>query len=416
MAEFMVKRVLMIASYFPPMHVSSGQQRTLKFSTYLREHQWQPTVLSVNPRAYMRVNNSQIREIPDDVKVIRAFCLDTAKHLSLFGKYPGFLAWPDRWISWWLGAIPAALWHIRKYRPDVIWTTYPIATANLIGLTLHKITGIPWVADLRDSMTEDDYPPDPQVRKIYRWIEKKLVQNAVRVIFTADGTLEMYKQRYPEIDPNKWHTISNGFDEDNFREATTTIPRKPNKQLTLVHSGLLYPSERDPIPFFNAISDLKKENDKLLGVKVILRASGNEDFYQQIIREMGIDDIISLEPPLAYNEALAEMLNADGLMVFQAKNCNHQIPAKVYEYIRARKHILALTDKSGDTAHVLEKSGLGRIADIADRDNIRKNMLEFVDEIKSMTYEIASDEVINSFSRRAQTKKLAVLLDSVAKV
>jgi hypothetical protein len=102
----MVKRVLMIAFHYPPMRGSSGIQRALKFSQYLPEFGWQPLVLTVNPRAYESVSHDQMCEVSDHVRVARAFALDTARHLSLRGRYPGLLALPDRWISWWLGAVP----------------------------------------------------------------------------------------------------------------------------------------------------------------------------------------------------------------------------------------------------------------------------------------------------------------------
>ena len=56
--------------------------------------------------------------------------------------------------------------------------------------------------------------------------------------------------------------------------------------------------------------------------------------------------------------ALAEQLAADGLLLFQAANCNHQIPAKLYEYLRAGRPILALTDAAGNTAATLRGAPL----------------------------------------------------------
>ena len=55
-------------------------------------------------------------------------------------------ALPDRWTSWFWGAVPAGLSLIRRYKPRVLWSTFPIATSHLIALTLHRLTGIAWVA------------------------------------------------------------------------------------------------------------------------------------------------------------------------------------------------------------------------------------------------------------------------------
>ncbi|MGE5323310.1 MAG: DegT/DnrJ/EryC1/StrS family aminotransferase, partial [Actinomycetota bacterium] len=123
------KRVLLVAFHFPPLMGSSGILRSLKYCRYLPEHGWLPTVLTVHSRAYERVDESQMKEIPRQVKVIRAFGLDARKHLSLKGSYLRYTGVPDRWVSWCLGAVPAGLLEIRKKKIEVILTTFPIATA-----------------------------------------------------------------------------------------------------------------------------------------------------------------------------------------------------------------------------------------------------------------------------------------------
>ena len=94
------RRVLMIAFQFPPFAMSSGVQRTLRFVQHLPAHGWSPIVLSAHPRAYSAVSADLLKEVPPDTVVERAFALDAARHLSIAGRYPGFLARPDRWRSW----------------------------------------------------------------------------------------------------------------------------------------------------------------------------------------------------------------------------------------------------------------------------------------------------------------------------
>lgn len=415
MGAVVVKRVLMIAYHYPPMHGSSGIQRTLKFSRYLPEFGWEPVVLSAHPRAFERTSADQLGEIPASVPVTRGFAVDTARHLAIGGRYPLWLALPDRWISWWLGAVPAGLKLVRRYRPDVIWSTYPIPTAHLIGLTLARLTRIPWVADFRDPMTDVDYPPDPLKRRVYGWIERKSVESCARAVFTTPGTVEMFRARFPEVPAERFAMIENGYDEENFRAAQRSTPaERRNGPLRLVHSGTLYPSERDPRPFFGALADLSKAGTlSPSDLRIVLRATGHDDYLRTLVDEFGIGALVELAPPISYGAALAEMLDADGLLVLQAANCNQQIPAKLYEYLRARRPILALTDPAGDTAAALRNAGIDTIARLDDSADIARALPVFVERLRAGTAPVAADDRIVACSRRSRSRELATLFDGL---
>jgi len=417
-AALVVKKVLLIAYHFPPIRHSSGIQRTLKFARYLRDHGWQALVLTVHPRAYPLTGEDQLADIPADVPVRRAFALDTSRHLSLGGRYPGFLATPDRYASWLPGGVWAGMRMIREYRPDAIWSTYPIATAHRIGGWLHRLSGLPWVADFRDSMTEDDFPTDPRIRRAYLRIERDTVQACDRAVFTTPGTRQMYAERYPELPADHWAVIPNGYDEENFRDAEALVgDRKPlggPGQRVLVHAGLLYPEERDPRPFFQALAQLKGEGRlSAASLKIVLRATGHDQRYVPMLEQLGIADIVELAPAMAYREALAEMLRADGLLLFQASNCNHQIPAKLYEYLRAGRPILALTDPLGDTATTLVEAGTGQIVRLDDAADIARGLQVFLDGLDGGALTMPSAEVVRRYERAAGAEVLAGILDQV---
>ena len=413
----MSRKILIVAYHYPPVRGSSGIQRTLKFSAYLRDHGWEPMILTVSPRAYEQVSNDQMGEIPAGMLVERAFALNTAQHLSVGGRYLRWMAQPDRWVSWW----PAGVWRgmqmIRRHRPAAIMSTYPISTAHLIGLTLQRLSKLPWIADCRDSMTETGYPVDPQTWRSNRRLEKAMVKHASRVVLTTKGTLEMYAQRYAEVPESRWAVIENGYDEENFRDAERGFEAKSLGrlgQITLIHSGVLYPQERDPRPFFSALQALKKSaeisSDTL---RVVLRATGSDDFYRKMLDQYGISDLVELAPPIDYRTALQEMLCADGLLLFQAAMCNHQIPAKLYEYFRAGRPILALTDPSGNTAENLRKAGSMDIVNIADEKDIADGLRFFLGGLKESTLHGVGAKTAELNSRRSRTSELAHLLDEV---
>jgi glycosyltransferase involved in cell wall biosynthesis len=412
-----MKKALLIAYHFPPIRLSSGIQRTLSLTRYLNEHGWHPSVLSIVPRAYEKVSDDQLADVPAHIEVKRAAGWDTARHLSIGGRYLRFMAMPDRWVSWVFGGVASGLAMIRKNKPDVIWSTYPIATAHLIGLALHRLTGIPWIADCRDSMTEEDYPTNPTQRKIYQWIEKQAVKRASRMIFTTQGTRQMYMARYPQVDPGHFVVIPNGYDEEIFLAAEQGLVKRPVQKgkLTLVHSGVLYPSERDPTAFFDALAELKQEEkisaDKL---NIVLRATGHDNVFQPMLQQRAIDDLVTLVPGVSYNEALQEMLTVDGLLLFQAANCNHQVPAKLYEYFRAAKPVFALTDKTGNTAETLREAGIDDIVDLANKNEIKQQLVTFLTQLETGAASIANPEVASSYSRQALTVRFAKAFNEVA--
>lgn len=411
----MVKRVLMVAYHFPPLGGSSGIQRTLRFSQYLPDHDWEPIVLTAHPRAYLRTDESQLTDIAGRVRIYRAFALDTARHLALMNRYPRLLALPDRWVSWWLGAVPKGLSLIKRYKPDIIWSTYPIATAHLIALTLHRLTSVPWIADFRDPMVQPDYPPNPLTYRSYQWIEHKVIKNCSAAVFTTPGTLQDYQARFPHIPASRFRLIENGYDESSFASLAAAVKTaRDAKRIVLLHSGIIYPSERDPTNLFEALSRLQRQG--VIGsdsLNLILRASHHENYLKSLIDRYGIGTIVSLAPPIPYREALQEMLEADGLLLLQSANCNNQIPAKLYEYLRAQRPILALTDPAGDTAAKLESMEGGIVARLDSTDAIMDALKRFIMYLGENRAPIASLDKVLSNSRESTAFTLARLLDTI---
>jgi hypothetical protein len=412
----MTKRALLIAFHFPPQAASSGIQRTLSFAKHLGKYGWEPMVLSAHPRAYSVQNPSQLASVPPELVVRRVFALDAKHHLGIKGRYPGWLALPDRWISWWLGAVPAGLSLIRRYRPEVIWSTFPLATAHLIGLSLARLTGLPWVADFRDPMIQPAYPTPRLQRAMYAWIEKRTIERCTLAVFTTHSALNSYRERFPHLPASKFTVIENGYDEDGFDpSAAATAQPGATGRITLVHSGVLYQAGRDPSAFLAAVARLKAEGRASAAtLRVILRAPGDVKEIAELAQRHGVDDIVESAPPVPYRDALREMLGADGLLVFQGTPFNTQIPAKIYEYFRARKPVMGLVDPAGETARVLRSAGFLSLADMDSADAIAPVLAGFLDDIAAGRAYLASDELVAGSSRVHRAGQLAAVLNDAA--
>jgi hypothetical protein len=413
----MNKRALLIAFHFPPQAASSGIQRTLSFSRHLGSYGWEPLVLSAHPRAYPEQNPSQLASVPAGLVVKRAFTLDTKRDLGVRGRYFGPLALPDRWVWWWFAAVPAGLSLIRRHKPQVIWSTFPIATAHLIGLALHRLTGLPWIADFRDPMVQPAYPSYQPQRKAYAWIERQTIKHCHKAVFTTHSAMASYRTRFPDLPADKFVVIENGYDEDTFSQAAgVSLPAQPaRRRLTLVHSGVLYDTGRDPSAFLEALARLKRAGKVDANtLRVILRAPGNAEAIGACAKRLDVDDIAEVAPAVPYREALQEMLSSDGLMVFQGTPFNTQIPAKVYEYFRARKPILGLVDREGETARVLASAGFNSIATMDSPDEIAGVLERFLGEVAHGSAHVASPELVARSSRSGRACQLAGVFDEIA--
>lgn len=411
------KRALMVAFHFPPQAGSSGILRTLNFAKYLPRHGWHSAVLTAHPRAYVDRRNDLVASIPGQTRVVRALALDAAKHFSVRGKYPSLLALPDRWSSWWIPAVWTGMQEIRRHRPHLIWSTYPISTAHLIGGTLSRLSGLPWIADFRDPMVSDNYPTHRAQRATWKLLEAWVMRRASRCVFTTDRAAQTYKERYPSA-AHKCMVIENGYDEEAFEGNRPVRLGVGPDQLLLLHSGIIYPKDRDPSALFSAVDALIREGKITRGqLKIRFRAAQHEDEVRELAERFGLLDIVDILPSIPYRQAISEMLGADLLMVFQGSHFNTQVPAKIYEYLRTGRDILALVDLQGDTATKLRHFKATTLLKIDCPDEIKKGLAAWLgskDRPDGDVERDAEQQEIRSYSREYRTELLASVFQSNA--
>ena len=417
-----MRRILMIAYHFPPLAGSSGIQRTLRLAQHLPALGWQPIILTTHQRAYERCSQDLLGDVPPETEVYRAQAWDTARHFSIAGRYPAALARPDRWATWRFDGVRLGRRLIDKFKPDLLWCTYPIATAMVIGTELQRLTGVPLVADFRDPMAQIDYPADPTTRAQFRDIEERAIGAAVLSTFTTRSAAAEYRVRYPSAD-GRIQVLENGYDEDAFVDAEAMAaqgPLNPGAQ-TLLHSGVIYPSERDPSKLIAALGQLHRAaviTPKRL--KIRFRASSADDLLRQLGAQEGVLDYLELLPPIGYRAALSEMMRADGLLLLQAANCNSQVPAKLYEYLRSGRPILGLTDAQGDTAAALAACGVSRTVGLDDTPTIAKMLEQIIRGDEGDVARgwrdglVANPALARQTSRRERTRQFAEMLSQIS--
>jgi glycosyltransferase involved in cell wall biosynthesis len=321
---------------------------------------------------------------------------------------------PDRYTPWIPFAVKDGLRLIRERGIDAIFSTYPIPSAHVIGSLVHRFSGKPWIADFRDPMWDEHSVHDSLALRARKAIERKAAEKSSHVLVATRGMKDLYHRRYPSLPQGKVTAILNGYDEEDFAYLPAPAPRAGGP-VTLIHAGLLERVDRNPTGFFRALKALK-ERGRIDAARFQARliASGHDADYRAELESLGISDLVSLEAPIAYGEALAAMAASDILLLFQGPTCDSQIPAKLYEYMRIGKPILALATASGETGKLTVSSGGGEVVGIDDAEAIATRLTSWLDALDAgRALPAATREAASAYSRRNQAAQLAGIVKSL---
>ncbi len=431
----MTKKVLLIAYYFPPSG-GAGVQRTLKFVKYLQEFGWQPVVLTVQNADYPAVDESLLAEIPQDTPVYRSkiaepyaiyrrltgqkngptdiavLSRDPDQQLSLREKFSEWIRAaffvPDARIGWLPFAASLGKKIIAREQIDLIYSSAPPYTAHLIAGRLHRRTGLPWVADFRDSwigwLSAPQWRPLPS-RAVEKWMERGVLRDATRVLAVSAGVREDLLSRHPHLRDGRWHILTNGYDSADFDR-----PAAPKSDhLTLLYTGSLY-GHRDPEALIAAMEELDRQTPQL-AERLRLRFIGRiAPIFQQRINSSPIRRFCEILPYLSHGESSAYLKASDvALLIIDDAPANRGIlTGKLFEYIGAGKPILALAPE-GDAADLIRSHNFGLVVPLGDTRRVFDVLRDFAARWPQPPLPPLAADKIRPFERRTLTEKLATI-------
>jgi glycosyltransferase involved in cell wall biosynthesis len=416
-----MKHALFVAFHYPPEASSSGVLRTLKFTRYLADFGWRVTVLTLRRDAYEVSDPNLEAQIPDSVKVVRTHFLNSKRHLSLWGRYPAVLAVPDTWIGWLPWAVSAGRRILRDDPPALIYSTSPHATAHLIARVLARSSRLPWVSDFRDPWFEQ--PAEPGTPAVVQWfaprLEKRVIADSSRVIASTVELRNLLAGRYPHERQEKFVAILNGYDEADFADLPLPSTLR-GEQLSVIHAGAINAEFRDPRPLFRALREAAKSG-AVNAERFHFRFVGAGEFgdspeMRRCLEETDLTRQVEFTPRLPYPEALELITRADLLLLLQASpDTAGLVPAKLYEYLRAQKPILAVVTP-GASDEVLKQTGGGWAVSPHDSGALQRRL----EDVYHAWSEGRLDEVradlakLRRFERRHLTHALADQFDLLA--
>lgn len=428
------KKVLVIAYYFPPMGMG-GVQRVAKFVKYLPQFGWHPVVLTVKDVEYFSHDPSLLDDIPKEVKITRSGSLDPLRVLFLSkklfkaqkgpdeknrGVYAGrkskFLSWflfPDNKIGWLPWALAKGFLLCKREKIDLIFSTSPPVTAHLLGCLLKLFTGVRWVSDYRDLWGggyQDEYLPTP----FHCWLKNRLQRT---FLSKADGVVcvnELLSQKLRErkLRSKEPVTIESGFDSEDFQSRQ----KAETGFFKIVYMGTFGP-DHNPEPFFAALSHLLRENlipkNKVKFFHVGLSAGIN---IESLLTEYDLRDVVETKGYLSHKEAVKFIGDAHlCLLAVTPQNKGEVIiTGKIFEYLAARRPILAVVPPKGAAAQIINQFKAGKVASPEDISEIKETLFYFYQKSqkKEILSEVKADD-LKFLERKHLTSRLAKLFERV---
>lgn len=388
-------RALIVSYYFPPAG-GGGVQRVLKLCKHLPAFGWDVDVLAPDDPKWVAHDPGLAAEIPAGTVVHRARyrgpsderpaadVLAGAEGLrgvaTRAGLYGRQLLVPDPRVVWVPDAARAAVRIVRERSASVVLTTSPPSSAHMIGNVVARRTGVPWIADLRDSWLANphrryDRRSVRAKRAVLDTMARRTFARVSAVTAVTETIADEARALAPAGTPSA--VISNGCDFDEFAGLEHT----PSDRLRILHAGFFF-GVRSPRPFLEALARLLADRPELRDVVEARFVGGFRTADRQWAESLGLGAALRIDGFLPHDQALAAMKGADALLLLIPRAGGlglSVLSGKLFEYLAAERPVLALVPPEGIAADLLRSTGFARIADPDDVGAIREQLEDLVE-------------------------------------
>ncbi len=337
---------------------------------------------------------------------------------SAWSRYLLSLLWlPDEHQ----GFIPPAVWacwdiHRRCGGVDLLYTTAPPFSAHLAGLIFKWMTGVTWAAEFRDPWTDNPAKParlrTPFSDAVDRRLERLCLSNADHIVAVTDAAHDLLARKVTPGPRQQFVVVRNGIDR-----LTPPGPSAPRPGLLrIVHAGSIY-HQRDPRPFLRALASLHRRG-RLGEGDVQVEFLGDRWFHhvsiEQVAQDLGLSARVHCRDWVPHDVFLKVVEQADLLLLF-AQHEPAQVQNKLFDYLGARKPVLAFADADGEVAQMLHRVG-GHYLVAQDDPSVAETVLEkALSDLRMARGRHTNEAVLREWTTEHQMEKLLAALSGIGK-
>ena len=427
------KKVLIIAYYWPPAG-GPGVQRWLKFVKYLPEYGIEPIVYIPENPNYPIVDETLNSEVSSNLTIIKNPISEPYKWASLFSgkttktissgiitetKQQSFIEKillyirgnffiPDARKAWVKPSIAFLENYVIKQGIKTVITTGPPHSMHLIGLALKEQLNMNWLADFRDPWTTIGYHKKLRLNKRskakHKVLESQVLLGADQVLVTSFTT----KKEFENLTQKPIEVITNGYDIE-LNDALIKLDTK----FTIAHIGSLL-SKRNPLVLWEVLKELVQEQE---GFSEDLSLSFVGTISNEVISTItnyNLNKYVKVIGYVPHKEALKLQRQSQVLLLVEidSEETKCIIPGKLFEYMAARRPIIAIGPENSDIEVIISKTQTGHYFNYNDFTLLKNVILEHYNAFKKQQLVVKSKD-IEMYSRRSLTKKLAALISNI---
>lgn len=427
-----MKRALIVTYYWPPAG-GPGVQRWLKFVKYFKEFGVEPIVYIPENPNYPLVDENFSAEIPSNVEIIKHPIKEPYRFAKFFSKKKtkqmssgiipkkdssaieklmlyvrGNFFIPDARVGWVKPSVKYLSDYLENNAVDVVITTGPPHSLHLIGKQLKKELNVKWIADFRDPWTTIHYHKSLRLNKTS---EKKHKALEAAVLNTADVvtvTSPTTKKEFEKITNKPIEVITNGFD------ITEEVNYNRDLKFSISHIGSLL-SERNPKNLWYILAEICKKNTSFKKDLELKFAGAVSDEVKESLSEFNLDENSKFLGYVSHSEALKLQNESQVLLLVEINSAETRaiIPGKLFEYLAAKRPIIALGPNKSDIEAIVDETKSGRFFDYSEDKELKNEILRLYEQYKTGDLQIAS-EGVDRFSRRQLTKQMSALIKDVS--
>lgn len=419
-----MRKVLVITYYWPPAG-GPGVQRWLKFVKYLPDFGIEPIVYTPQNPNYPILDENLVNEVPKGIKILKQSIREPYAWASLLSKKktqtissgiiqekkPSFieklLLWtrgnlfiPDARKFWVKPSIKYLSKIILDEGIETIITTGPPHSIHLIGLGLKERHAVEWIADFRDPWTSIGYHDKLRLtrksQKKHKAMEIQVLNQTDKIVVTSGAT----KKEFEHLTDKPIKVITNGFDD-----SLDAI--EPDSDFTISHIGSLL-TGRNPVILWENLKVLIAENESFKRkLKIKLAGVVGEEVLESI-RENGLDSHLEQLGYLSHNQVLEVQQKSQVLLLLEidSEETKGIIPGKLFEYLNAKRPILAIGPEGWEAGAIVEETEAGAVC-IKNEDTTLKNvLLDWFNSFEKGELQCNS-KGIGQYHRKELTKALA---------